>query len=265
MPDPADTEQTVRALAIEHHHAEADRFVQWYDAMAQSRFANAFAYGRHKIDRLLDGVLKTLDPGARILDVGCGTGEYIRRASELGFIASGVEPADGMREVAIATNPGCSIVAGVATELPVPDGSFDLVICIEVLRYLDRADSRQALREMHRVLRPGGTLFLTMVNKYALDGYSLHYQLQRMFKGASVALPHCEFVTPAEIDREVRDAGFPSAEHRGVLLGPMRALYKLSTRLAHRIAPTLEPLDDAICAMPWTTPFAGHLVTIARR
>ena len=254
-----------RALAVEHHHAEAKRFVQWYEEMAKTRFANAFSYGRHKIDVLLDEVLKEQQPGARILDVGCGTGEYVRRANELGFIASGLEPADAMRAVAVNKNPGASIVSGVATELPYPDGSFDLVICIEVLRYLDRSDIRQALRELRRVLRPGGTMFLTMVNRYALDGFYLHYSLQRMLKPRSVERPHCEFVTPGELDREIRNAEFSTAVHRGVLLGPMRILYKISERLAQRIAPMLEPIDDAICAMPWTTALAGHLVTVATR
>ena len=102
----------VRKLAIEHHHVEAKQFVDWYDEMAKSRFANAFSYGRHKIDVLLDAVLKEQQPGARILDVGCGTGEYIRRANELGFVASGLEPADAMRTVAVNKNPGASIVSG---------------------------------------------------------------------------------------------------------------------------------------------------------
>jgi hypothetical protein len=45
----------------------------------------------------------------------------------------------------------------------------------------------------------------------------------------------------------------------------MRTLYKMSTRLARRVAPILEPIDDAICAIPWSTALAGHLVTIAKR
>src|SRR5262245_113728 len=255
----------VRQVAVEHHHAEAKRFVDWYEEMAKSRFANAFAYGRHKVDVLLDETLKELPPGAHILDVGCGTGEYVRRANELGFTASGLEPADAMRAAAISKNPGATIVSGVATELPFVDESFDLVICIEVLRYLDRSDIRQALRQTHRVLRPGGTMFLTMVNRYALDGFFIHYSVQRMFKPRGVERPHCEFVIPAELDLEIRAAGFSAVAHRGVLFGPMRALYKLSTRFAQKVAPILEPIDDAICTMPWTTPFAGHLVSIAKR
>jgi len=261
-----DSEQIkARYSAIDHHHAEVHRFVRWYEEMGNSRFANAFAYGRAKIDRLLDGCFKELTPGARVLDVGCGTGEYVRLATELGFCASGVEPAEAMRKVAIEKNPSSTIADGVATALPFPSGAFDLVICIEVLRYLHRADNRLALREIRRVLAPGGALFLTSVNTYALDGFYLHYRLRRMFASTSAALPHCEFTTPADIDREVREAGFCSAVHHGVLFAPMRILYKLSTGIASRIAPALEPIDDAISMRRGMRALAGHLVTIAMR
>jgi SAM-dependent methyltransferase len=241
--------------------------VRWYGEMAQSRFANAFAYGRHKVDVLLDEVLKELQPGDRVLDVGCGTGEYIRRVHELGFVGAGVEPAEAMREIAIEKNPHSEVLEGVATKLPFPDASFDLVICIEVLRYLHRADGRLAMREMRRVLRPGGRLFLTMVNKYALDGFYIHHRIRRALSGGdlSVDLPHCEFVTPSGLDREILEAGFSSAVHRGVLFGPMRILYKISTPLARRLARWFEPIDDALCAIPATTALAGHLVTVAKR
>src|SRR3974377_640832 len=97
-----------RTLAVEHHHAEAKRFVEWYEEMAKSRFANAFSYGRHKIDVLLDEVLKEQQAGARILDVGCGTGEYVHRANELGFSASGLDPAQGPRAAAHRQQPGAA-------------------------------------------------------------------------------------------------------------------------------------------------------------
>jgi len=68
-----------------------------------------------------------------------------------------------------------------------------------------------------------------------------------------------------QIDREIRETGFSEVEHYGVLFAPMRLLYKLNSRLARRIAPKLEPFDDAICSKPAIRPLAGHLVTVARR
>ena len=267
MTSSRDSDQlAVRSTAVEHHHADASRFMRWYSEMAESRFANAFAYGRHKVDVLLDQALKELPAGAGILDVGCGTGEYVRRLTDLGFQVSGLEPAEAMRQAAIEKNPGSKILDGIATQIPFPDETFDFVICIEVLRYLHRSDVDQALAEMRRVLKPGGRMFLTMVNRYALDGFYLAYHARKLLAGdISTTAPHCQFVTPAEVDEQVHQAGFSAAVHTGVLFGPMRMLYKVSTRLAHKLAPMLEPIDDAICNIPATTRFAGHLVTVATR
>ena len=55
-----DEQLAVRKVAVEHHHAEAKRFVDWYEEMGKSRFTNAFAYGRHKVDVLLDEAFKEL-------------------------------------------------------------------------------------------------------------------------------------------------------------------------------------------------------------
>ena len=54
---------------------------------------------------------------------------------KLGFVVSGLEPAVEMRRLAIATNPGVDIRDGSITALPYDDGTFDMVLALEVLRY----------------------------------------------------------------------------------------------------------------------------------
>lgn len=92
--------------------------------------------------------------GTRVLDVGCGSGEFLALLRERGAIAAGVDPAEGMRRLAAAT--GAEVRAGDAEHLPYPDGTFDVVAAINALAFAD--DVTAALREFARVLRPGGRI-----------------------------------------------------------------------------------------------------------
>ena len=67
-----------------------------------------------------------------------------------------------------------------------------------------------------------------MVNRSALGGFFIHYSVQRMFKALSTERAHCEFVTPTELYREIRAAGFSVASYRGLLFGPMLTLMRMT-------------------------------------
>lgn len=256
----------VREAAIDHHHDVRDVFEAYYRDMAESRFTNAFTYGRAKVDLILDEMFRSLPSGARVLDVGCGTGVYLNRAVACGLVATGVEPAPAMLDSARRNAPGCEVSQGVATALPFPDESFDLVFEIEVLRYLHREDVRTALSEARRVLRPGGRIFVTLVNRLALDGFYVLQKVRQRMKGRAYdrVNPHCEFLTPSEAEEELRRAGFVDVATEGRLFAPFRLAYKVSPSLAPRLAARFERLDDRIHAWPWTRAFAGHLVATGR-
>jgi SAM-dependent methyltransferase len=87
-----------------------------------------------------------------ILDVGCGTGANLKTLSEFGD-AEGVDVSqdaiDFCRERGLT-----NVKLGAAEELPYESGTFDLVTALDVVEHLD--DDVGGLREMHRVLRPGG-------------------------------------------------------------------------------------------------------------
>ena len=72
---------------------------------------------------------------------------------------TGVDPA--FERTAERSTPWLERRAGRATALPVEDGSFDAVLCLEVLEHLRRDEREPALREMVRALRPGGRLIIT--------------------------------------------------------------------------------------------------------
>ncbi len=98
--------------------------------------------------------------GHRILDVGCGPGYYVTELlAEVGPTGSVVGLDSSSDMLAIARNRASGSVnaeflEGHATALPGDDGEFDGVISVQVLEYVD--DTRAALAEMFRVLRPGG-------------------------------------------------------------------------------------------------------------
>ncbi len=100
-----------------------------------------------------------VQPGHRVLDVACGTGalsrEVASRMRSTGHVV-GIDPSPGMVAVARQLAPAIEWREGVAEALPFPDQSFDAVVSQFGLMFF--TDRRQALREMYRVLAPGGRL-----------------------------------------------------------------------------------------------------------
>ena len=100
-----------------------------------------------------------LAPGDRVLDVACGTGVVAREAAgRVGpdGAVTGLDLNEGMLAVARRIAPAIEWRDGRAEELPLPDRSFDAVLCqFGLMFFTDRAG---ALREMWRVLAPGGRL-----------------------------------------------------------------------------------------------------------
>jgi ubiquinone/menaquinone biosynthesis C-methylase UbiE len=103
------------------------------------------------VDQALAGVAHP-----EILDCGCGTGRTMRQLQPRGRV-TGVDLTRTGLAFAHASGLGRLAQASV-TRLPFPDGMFDLVTSIDVLYSLEPEAQRRALREMRRVLRPGGAL-----------------------------------------------------------------------------------------------------------
>lgn len=99
-------------------------------------------------------------PGAPVLDVGCGTGRWVRRYEELRFRATGVDATASMLRLARELKTTAPLVVGEAYRLPFPNARFDLVSDITVVQHIPASLQLQALGEMVRVIRPGGCLIL---------------------------------------------------------------------------------------------------------
>jgi SAM-dependent methyltransferase len=101
-----------------------------------------------------------LPRGARVLDAGCGTGGNLAMLGELGEV-TGLDWSDLALELAAARGSAW-LVRGSVAELPFAPASFDLATSFEVLYHRAVPDDVAALRELARVLRPGGWLLLRL-------------------------------------------------------------------------------------------------------
>lgn len=102
-------------------------------------------------------------PTDRILDVGCGTGVLTRQLSQIVSNPAnlvGVDLSESMLGVAREQCPGVQFHQGSAADLPFADGSFDAVVSSFMLMFVPEPE--QALREMYRLVAPGGRLVVSV-------------------------------------------------------------------------------------------------------
>ncbi len=157
-------------------------------------------------------------PGERVIDVGCGPGFFLSELlAEVGpeGTLTGVDNSPDMLAFARRRTEGAENVAlheGDALSLPVPDGAFDAAICVQVLEYVD--DAAGALRELHRVLQPGGRAVVWDVDWTTLSWHSSD--------GARMALVLDAWdrhlvhpCLPRTLTAMLRDAGFDEVRMEG--------------------------------------------------
>jgi len=107
----------------------------------------------------LDYLLQHLKLGDEILSVGCGPAIMERRLTEQGFLVVGL---DVSREALACAGDAIRAVAASAEEMPFTHASFDVVLYIASLQFID--DYRKALERTAQVLRPGGRMIALLLN-----------------------------------------------------------------------------------------------------
>jgi SAM-dependent methyltransferase len=189
--------------------------------------------------------LAALEPGERILDLGCGDGNYTRPAAERADLAVGVDRSRRMLHAAhtrLASVENAALVQGEATSLPFKDASFDVVIAVTVLCF--SPNPQALLHEALRVLRPRGRLVLGELGRFSV--WAFLRRLKGLFRRTIYRSAH--FFGPGELVASLRAVGFVRVVWRGAVLYPPVTWSRALQVLRH-----VEPA--ARQWVPWTAAF----------
>jgi ubiquinone/menaquinone biosynthesis C-methylase UbiE len=156
-----------------------------------------------RLERVLELVdALALAPGARVLECGCGPGHLVAALLQRDFEVVAIDTSPAMlaltqeRASAIAGGSAPALQLASLEQLPHRDASFDLVCSTGVIEYL--RDDETALREMWRVLRPGGHLVLSVTNawspifiaEFAIEFFKRQAWLRQAFNALWTRLGH---------------------------------------------------------------------------
>ncbi len=258
-----DTLETQKRSAIDQHSRQADQFAGRYEGLDSAARPTCFTYSRRRLDACLAPLLPDRGEGRRLLDVGCGTGHHLAQLRDRGYEATGVDGSAEMLEHARVLNPGADIRQADVESLPFPDESFDYVLCVEVLRYLP--DPSGCIREIARVLKPGGICLVTAAPLLSLNGYWLVNRIaNRVAVGNLVRLKQF-FATSGRLRRSFRDAGFTKIDVQGVYSGPINWVERLTPWALPFVLRLWEPLDGAVSSLPLVREFSNMFLVHAER
>ncbi len=196
-----------------------------YDKVAEQWWSDDIRWVR-TLKNLVPGRLSWMDrqidwTGKQVLDLGCAGGFMAEALADRGAVVTGIDPAEGAIAAARAhaQQNGRQITydVGVGEALPYADQAFDAVVCVDVLEHVQ--DLHQVIKEIARVLHPGGLFLFDTINRNPLARLATITVAEDILR----LLPRGThdpdmFIKPAELRRAMRTAGLEPGRFTG--LGP---------------------------------------------
>ncbi|RLJ01850.1 MAG: hypothetical protein DRP11_03810 [Candidatus Aenigmatarchaeota archaeon] len=170
---------------------------------------------RTRTNTLLEEIVRRLPKNSRILDLGCGSGVFIEKLKEKGFKnIIGLDINLEHLKYSLTIDKNNTLVLGKGEELPFRR-KFDAVICAEVIEHTK--EPFKMLKEMRRILKPGGLLFITTPNKKS--SFPILWEMWKRWKGkiwSGKELHETDF-TPASLKELMEKSGFDVIRTRTIL------------------------------------------------
>ena len=213
--------------------------------------------------------------GKQIIDCGCGAGEYVRALAQRGAQVWGIEYSEEkIRESRASGLPADRVTVGDIERMEFDDAHFDVALLNEVLEHVP--DDRRGLREVHRVLAPGGTLVVFSPNR--LYPFETHGVALRSGKPVPHYTPFVPYVPvrlgvfdywarnywPWELRALVRESGF-AIERTGYVWQTFENISGNQPGWMRAAGPFLRALSDACERIPGVNVFGVSQLVVARK
>jgi 2-polyprenyl-3-methyl-5-hydroxy-6-metoxy-1,4-benzoquinol methylase len=229
--DPKPTlEDLPKAYASYYTHGGEQRplrsgpLAEFYRRVKLSHLNSALGYKTEPAGRLTKGLSKLLvffperrnaiesevmflaaNPGGKLLDVGCGSGERLERLQSLGWTVSGIDfDAEAVR---VARGKGLDVYCGTIPGTSFPTNGFDAIIMNHVIEHLP--DPVVVLKECERILKPGGKVVISTPNSSCLG----HKVFKEHWRGLEPPR-HLHVFSPSSVEQTLKEAGFSSVSVR---------------------------------------------------
>jgi ubiquinone/menaquinone biosynthesis C-methylase UbiE len=253
--------------AVDRHDIDSSIFQGRYVNFQQGKYTDEFIYGRYQMFEEIDRILNSLPEDARVLDLGCGTGHFSSYIKSRGYSVTGLDPSTKMLGYARENFPDITFVEGYSNALPFEDNYFDLIISIEVLRYLDADIVFKSYQEIMRTLKPGGKTFITHVNGLATEGYYFFYHAKRILnKLRGKEYHNAYFTSVSKEEATLKEIGFKNISCIGRMFATIRTGYKFGKTVGKKYAQLMEIINNKQrFDKGFYRNLAGHLIVIAEK
>ena len=172
------------------------------------KYDNWFEENKYAYQSEINAIKDILPEFDKAVEIGVGSGKF---AAPLG-IKLGIEPSAKMRK--IAQSKGIKVVNSVAENLPLKNASFDLVLMVTTLCFLD--DASKAFSEIYRILKPGGYFINGFVDKNSRIG-----KIYQKYKEKSIFYKIAVFYSTEEVISLLKEQGFKNIKFKQTIFSTL--------------------------------------------